>query len=166
MTVEFSRIINVQRVLKKNKPLDFVATLDERTSLAERLLIESITSFSVDYVLQSTHDPKLFYLKGHLKAQVVQKCIVTEAPVNEKIDDQFDVVLRDEKRPDEDSFDIEEPIDDVDYIENGEIDLGEIATQYLILNLNPYPKSEEASKSSAFNEKKPNPFAVLEKLKK
>ena len=59
--------------------------------------------------------------------------------------------------------------DSPEMVVNGMIDLGEVATQYLSLNLNPYPRapgvSLAAQLAEAGMEVKNRPFAVLEGLK-
>ena len=55
---------------------------------------------------------------------------------------------------------------DITPVENNRIDLAELATQYLILFMDPYPhKNGVAFEDKIEEESKSNPFAVLEKLK-
>lgn len=166
MELEFSRSVVVDQVVKNNKPVSFKATPEELKALTKRLDILDVKDVSVTYKLTASQHPKTYDLKGHLIAHVVQACISTLKPVKETIDDRFYVTLRDEKRPDVDEFDINDNIEDIDYIEDGEIDLGEIAAQYLVINLNPYPRSVDAPIPEALKEIKKNPFDVLAKLKK
>jgi uncharacterized metal-binding protein YceD (DUF177 family) len=163
--LEFSRIVDVEQVVKNNKPVSFTANPSECEALKIRLEILDVLSVSVTYQLSESQQPKTFDLKGHLKADVVQSCISTLKPVPEHIDDHFVVILRNEKRPAVDEFDMDAEIDDIDYIEEGQIDLGEIAAQYLVINLDPYPRSKDAPHLKAEAPLKKNPFDVLAQLK-
>ena len=85
--------------------------------------------------------------------------------MQEKIDEDFEEFFTDNKRY-KVSVDIDMDSPDITPVENNRIDLAELATQYLILFMNPYPHKQNAVfEDKIEGENKPNPFAVLEKLK-
>src|SRR6478672_7295951 len=76
-------------------------------------------------------------LQGEVKAQVEQTCVVTLEPVGNAIDEEVDLLFvpgaepRAEGETDEN---LPEPLID------GRIDLGAIATEFLVLGIDPYPR--------------------------
>ncbi|HLD95164.1 MAG TPA: YceD family protein, partial [Alphaproteobacteria bacterium] len=102
---------------------------------------------SFEFLLTVTPSPlyRGFLVEGTIKASVVQECITTLKPVTETVETSIDLVLRPKafEKQDEQFENFEEE-KDVDYFENGKYDLAELASQYLALNLNPYPKALEA----------------------
>lgn len=176
MDLEFSRVVSVDQVIKKNLPLSFSATPSECGALKTRFKIPNVENVRVDYTLTKSQQPKTYDLNGHLTAILTQECVSTLKPVIKHVDEKFYVILKNEKRPEIDTFDENEDIRDIDYIEYGEIDLGEIAAQYLAMNLDLYPRSHDADHHDVDGVSKPNndapqplgkinPFAVLETLK-
>ncbi|MCJ9430407.1 YceD family protein [Kordiimonas marina] len=152
------------------------ATEAERAQLVERFDIVALNSLSAEVDAWDGGDER-FHLKGHLKADLVQRCITTLADVPEKIDSSFELMLVDAAtadRMDAEEAYLDPAVPDYDAIEGNEIGLGEIVAQTLAISMNPYPRAEgaelEASSGGkvSVNEpelKRPNPFAVLEKLR-
>ena len=170
--IEFSRILDVNAVGNAVKEHKLIAKPEERKALTKRFGVLHISLFEVIYVVEKISN-KTFKISGRLKAELEQPCIVTSKPIQEKIDEEFDVVLR-PRNPDSN------PIDDLDLsalnakdeeeIElapSGKIDMGEVVTQYLALSLNPYPRHEGSEFSDKDSKKtsKTNPFDILKDLK-
>jgi hypothetical protein len=66
-----------------------------------------------------------------------------------------------------DRIDAMDEWDDVELVDDGAIDIGELAVQYLSLSLDPYPRKPDASWPATGAEAEPaSPFAVLRGLKK
>lgn len=122
-------------------------------------------------------------LECHFEAELVQNCVVTLDPVKQSVDEEFTQRYLPEHLigpqttvPDSDrevTIDIEAE-DSPEPMSAGKIDVGEAVAERLALAIDPYPRktgvnydapspSEEGGDAS---ESKPNPFAVLEKLKK
>ena len=116
---------------------------------------------------------ELFRGQGHLKASIVQSCVITGAPVQEEImetiEERFTLKA-------EFSSEVEISLDDDDPpepITGNEIDLGEIVAQHLGVALNPYPRAPVAEIPDAYQEDgdetpdlQKNPFLALAALKK
>jgi uncharacterized metal-binding protein YceD (DUF177 family) len=102
---------------------------------------------------------------GRLIAEVGQTCVVTLEPLTNTIDEEVDLVFLPgapeplaEGDTDEDA---PEPLVD------GRVDLGAIATEFLMLGVDPYPRKEGASFDAPKPEDDtPHPFAALAALKK
>lgn len=130
---------------QKTVPLEeglILATPEECFALASRFNIKSINLLRVDFTVETSTEKGTYWVKGTLKASVVQSCITTFEDLTESIEETFSVVLYEPDWAERiDSLDID---DDRDFeaLISGRVDLGELAAQYLALALNPYPRKE------------------------
>jgi uncharacterized metal-binding protein YceD (DUF177 family) len=105
---------------------------------------------------------------GRVTARVTQTCVVTLEPIENAIDEPFDVLFvppdvagaasagRDPKEVD----DTREPL------VNGAADLGAVAIQFFLLGIDPYPRTPGAEFSSPAEDRAgDSPFASLKGLK-
>jgi len=117
------------------------ANESERTALATRLGLQQLDSFSAEVTLRRIPGGKLIRASGRVMADVVQSCVVSMAPVSAHIDDNFEEIFAPEGyKPDDDSEDDDLP----EYFDGIEIDIGELAAQFLSLMLDPYPRAPDA----------------------
>jgi len=109
---------------------------------------------------------------GRVNATVVQHCVVTLEPVESQIDELVELVFqpqsaREAERVDDGSFhalDGEEP---PETLVNGTVDLGEVATEFLNLGIDPYPRKDGAVfDAPPAGDPASHPFAALAALKK
>ncbi len=109
---------------------------------------------------------------GSVSATVGQNCVVTLEPLVNEIDEMVDVTFV--PRPAAEGSDEEtkpEPRDvkwdDPEPLVGGTVDLGALATEFLILGLDPYPRKPGAVFEPPKEEvPDPGPFAALAKLTK
>ena len=157
-----SHILETTVLTHKPKEVEWCANDKDCERLAERIGVLNVDSFSAHFTAERDN---LICVKGNIKANVVQSCVVSGEPVKETINETFEEFFTDNKRYKQ-SIEINMDSPDVTPVENNRIDLEELATQYLILSLNPYPhKQNIVFEDKIEEEKKPNPFAILEKLK-
>jgi uncharacterized metal-binding protein YceD (DUF177 family) len=133
-----------------------------RAGIAElaglRAVLELTASFNV------TRRGAGLQVQGEVKAQVEQTCVVTLEPVENAVDEEVDLLFVPGAMPraeGETEENLPEPLID------GRIDLGAIATEFLVLGIDPYPRKP----GGAFEGPKPetngtHPFAALAALKK
>ena len=110
------------------------------------------------------------HVTGQVKARIGQTCVVTLEPLENDLDEPIDLLFApplhaaakddgaDHKAGDEEP---PEPLID------GKVDLGAIATEFLLLGIDPYPRkvgAEFAAVKTADDSARP--FAALEALKK
>ena len=166
---EFSRSFTVDRLYDKPFKEPIEANETERAALAKRLKIVAINSLEADLVLHRVQPGDVLEVRGTLKAEVVQNCVVSLEDFTSKIEEEInsyfietppasrravkteeDISLEDEHSP--------EPIPP-----DGQIDLGEMVAQYLSLSLDPYPRKPgaEFKAPSDGDDETRNPFAVL-----
>jgi len=104
---------------------------------------------------------------GQVSARVGQTCVVTLEPIESDVEEAVDLVfapaLPEAVQAKEGKADEEPPEPLVD----GKIDLGAIATEFLLLGIDPYPRKPGAEFAPIrADDGSARPFAALEELKK
>ena len=157
------------------------ATTEELVSVAEAMRVISCGSVQAKYQISARAKGR-FVMRGSVKGEVVQSCVVSLEPVTEKVNEDFEVefwpAAQIETAPGEEielgPDDLEAR--DVEPIHDDVLEAGRVVYEVLASGLNPYPRAEGVSFTSihAGNagdggadepETRENPFAVLEKLK-
>jgi hypothetical protein len=112
------------------------------------------------------------HVSGRVRATAGQTCVVTLEPLTSEVDEQVDatfspdapqVAARTQSDADDDALAEDPP----EPIVNGEIDLGALAVEFLILGLDPYPRKADAVFEPVIQPVDPadHPFAALGALK-
>ncbi|MEQ8736426.1 MAG: DUF177 domain-containing protein [Rhodospirillaceae bacterium] len=170
-----SHLLPVTSLSGKGREVRIIATDAEKVALSEQAGILSISRLEASFHVTKGAGA-LIAVQGHISADVSQACSVTLDPVTESV--EADIALTYTLKPSDLGKEIDLVPDDEDLpepIEDGQIDFGALVAEYLILNLNPYPRADGAS----FNEQEwsdndpddedltpANPFAALSRLKK
>ena len=96
-----------------------------------------------------------------------QTCVVTLEPLENPIEESIDLVFTPATHA-LDMSQIEAPLDDApEAMVDGTVDLGALATEFLILGIDPYPRKPGAVfQSPAPDDDAARPFAALDALKK
>jgi uncharacterized metal-binding protein YceD (DUF177 family) len=115
-------------------------------------------------------------LAGEVSATVEQTCVVTLEPMTSDVRESIDLVFvpaeaEAEPEPELDQIpDVIDPDapDGPEPLVNGTADLGVVATEFLLLGIDPYPRKPDAvfdAPAGPGQDAGANPFAVLAKLK-
>lgn len=145
-----SKVLESDRIRPAGLHLDYAPDMTERAALASALGLAAIDTFSVRFELQRRG--RKVHVKGTLTADVDYICVVSldafPARISEPFSVMYEEVARSRNRGGS-SGEIEVPLDDdaPEPIENGKIDLGAIAQEFLALALDPYPRKPGASLS-------------------
>lgn len=168
MQPEFSYIIKLDEIGNQESNYAIKANAKECQALAERLKIKEIKYFNVKASLIK-HSSHLVKVKGSFEAEVVQTSVISLEDFSSLISESFSTSFskRFESRQVVD-IDLEE--DDIEILEHNQIDIGELATEYLALALPNFPRQEGevfsySNKEQDIENKEKNPFAVLKNLK-
>ena len=103
---------------------------------------------------------------GQVSATVGQICGVTLEPIENAVEEAIDLVFIPQFGPAADVEDVTTE-DMPEPLVNGVVDLGAIATEFLILGIDPYPRKPDAVfESPAAGGDAVHPFAALAALKK
>ena len=101
---------------------------------------------------------------GQVSARVGQTCVVTLEPVENDVEESVDLTFAETARSQAESKDGEEPPEP---LAGGVIDLGAVATEFLLLGIDPYPRKVGAEFAPVkADDGSAKPFAALEALKK
>jgi uncharacterized metal-binding protein YceD (DUF177 family) len=140
------------------------APAEARAAVAELAAVREVARLAAE--LDLARKGAGVRVSGRVQARVGQTCVVTLEPVENEIDEPVDVTFAppgaDAPAAPEDGAD-EPP----DALINGKIDLGAVATEFLILGIDPYPRKPGAEFSAPKAEDEGDrPFAALAALKK
>lgn len=180
---EFSRPYNLDLIKKSGSNVAFEASENERSRLAARFNIVGVSALHADCNLRKMKQKEKgdYLLEVSFSAKIIQECILTLDEIEQDIEDNFSIIFKevqdtktdiDEHR--EVEFELEE--EDIEYIDNRVVDIGEYVAEYLSLAINPYPRKANADASTLGHKikneddvnkepKRENPFNVLKNLK-
>ncbi len=171
---EFSRTIDVSRLPPEGRNERFAAMEEECAALKDRFGVNAFLSLEVELSVQPWKKGAC-RVRGKARAAMTRTCVVTL--------DQFDTTLevrldrlfaeRASVRMDGKEIVVSVDDDDIGQIVDGEIEVGELAVEELLLELDPHPRKPGAEfKPEAANDAgdagepaRNNPFAALKALK-
>ena len=159
-----SRPVDVMNIPPRGQEVHVEATAEECAALAADFGLPGIRRLSGDYRL--TNSAKGVHVTGLVKASITQICVVTLEPFDSDVEEEVEVDFAEPAgRPAEPPTDINE-YEPPDEIVNGQVDLGALTSEFLVLGLDPYPRKPGVD----FEYRDPvdgkdSPFAALGKLK-
>ena len=160
---EFSRPLQVDRVPKAGSVEKLTAEPQELKALAKRMKIPALHSLSAEIRATPWRGGGL-KLEGHLTAEVEQVSVISLEAFRETVSVPVSRYFLPAGAVAEN-----EEEDDADPIENGWVDLGEVAAETLALDLDPYPRKPGEAFAEHIEDdepaKAPSPFAVLARRK-
>ena len=109
------------------------------------------------------------HVVGRVSATVAQNCVVTLEPIVSEVEEGIDVVYTSETaEADHEAIDIDFAGEDPpEPLAGGVLDLGKVATEFLMLGIDPYPRKPGAIfEPPQTGDKEVHPFAALAALKK
>ena len=177
----FSRPIAVETVGDKGLRLELEAGPAECAALAEQDGLVALRDLRVEAeVARRGRDH--FRVKGRVRAVVTQTCVVTLEPFEAQVEEPFEVEFAPEAEAEaayaramaeieaaqDKAAALAAQPDPPDPIVGGRIDLGALASEFLALGLDPYPRKPGARFEPVIEDasEPPSPFAALAKLKK
>lgn len=180
--IEFSREIAVDLVPDAGLDVSISADEAERERLAAYNGLVAIESLTADFHISKASRGR-FPVTGVLRAHVMQTCVVSLEPFETEIETEIEVEFalpadaavpgpphtdsRSESGPSGHHLEID--LDAPDPIEDERIDLGALASEFLVLSLDPYPRKpgarfDERTFGSEDAERE-TPFSVLSRIK-
>ncbi len=161
---EFSRLVRADDLGAAGRNFAEVADEGERAALATRFGLIELSHLRVSGTATLTRGGTVVLLSAHLRADAMQECVVTLAPVVSRIDVDFarlyaadapgewDAADRNGDGDGNGGGDIhpDGDYDDIDPIAGGYIDVGEAAAEQLALELDPYPRAPGTTFAPAF----------------
>lgn len=145
----------------------------EREAMAQVAGLREVPSASASFDLMPESGGRV-HVVGRVRARIGQTCVVTLDPIENEIDEEIDLIFAPAERirhpadlaeeGEEKEGEIPEPPEP---ILNGVIDLGRLATDYLFLAIDPYPRKPGVVFEPQITAADPedHPFAALKALK-
>lgn len=160
---EFSRPYALDKLGAGQEQVEIEASAKERRALAERLGLRAIDRLTARLSIAADPAAKLVSITGKLDAEVTQSCVVSLAPVEQRVSEAFEqsyTLVPVSEEDEEEGLDPDAP----ESLPEGGLDLGEEVAQQLSLALDPYPRAADAVLPDSARDKQSSPFAVLAKL--
>ncbi len=167
-----SRPFAWDRVQPRGTPVSFKANPSECEALALALGILKVASASAELVV-SPFRKNGFKVTGDVWAEVEQACVVTLEPVAESVHEVIDLRFLPESEIEPVDDEIELALDAEDPPEpilGATVDLGVLATEFIAVGLDPYPRAPGAEfppfiEDDGSDDEPRSPFAGLSSLK-
>lgn len=172
MQKNFSYPIKIEDLKQSDYKYELTADSAELEDITQILQVEKVHEFKAEIFLKLNNRANNLRVWGNVFAKIERKSVIT-----------LDNFIKNYNVPFELNFDTRATYNDIkelecniedevpDIIENGCINLADIAIEQIALNLEDYPRAEgEVFDGALYGDseepKKENPFAVLAKLKK
>lgn len=140
---------------------------DARKNIAQRLGIESLPLLSCKIIFKN--EPSYVVLEGHLKATIIQLCVVNLSPIESVVDSEFS--MRFPRNMDSPVSEEEDYLNDeyalLELVIKDQLDIGEAVIQQLGLDIPDFPRMEDADIPANYRSSKkeqPSPFLKLQSL--
>ena len=172
ITPEFSRLISILDIEADGIEINISANSLECDALAKRFSVKHVQRLSAKLIFSKPKGESLPKLEARYIAEITQICVVTLEPMTSIIESKFFCTFAEK-----DVFNIDEElvfnVNDVDppeFINNGLFDAGELVSEHLLLEIDPFPRvvGAEFCQSNIFSttkvKNKFNPFETLKKL--
>jgi hypothetical protein len=169
--------VSPEDVAENGRHFDLIADQDIRAAVARVVGLRDLSRLEATFDVTRSGATGM-HVTGHVSATVGQTCVVTLEPLVNEIEEDVDLLFappppsvermadddddeEDDSRKPERSWNAPEPLI------GGVVDLGALATEFLILGVDPYPRKPGAVFEPPRDLKPdPGPFAALAKLAK
>lgn len=172
MQKKFSYPLKIEDLDQNEHKFDLNADREELVDIREILQVEDVKYFNAEIFLKRNNKQNLLSLWGIVRTEIELKSVISlnnflryyEVPFELRFDTKASY-----KDIAEQWADINDDAPDI--IENGTVNLADIALEQVALQLDDYPRAEgeifdDTQYSDFHDEPKESPFAVLAKLKK
>lgn len=171
MTASWNHKVSPEAVPESGAHFKLQADENARAEIAKSAGLRSLPHLVASFDLTRRGTQGL-HIAGEVKATVGQNCVVTLEPIDSDINETFEVdfapeavtIVEDDQREATIDLNAAEPPEP---LIGGAVDLGAVATEFLLLAIDPYPREEGAVfEPRIAGDPNVNPFAALASLKK
>ena len=163
--------VALDEVPEEGQHFDLAADAETRAAVARMAGLRDLPRFEASFDV-SRHGRAGLHVAGRVSATAGQTCVVTLEPLANEVTEDIDLLFEpppavsEEAAAEADSPDQSQD-DEAEPLLDGKIDLGALATEFLILGLDPYPRKPGAIfQPPAEAGPDEGPFAALGALKK
>lgn len=167
----WSAPVAIHDVPETGRRIDLVADENTRAAVAEAIGLRALPRLEASFDV-TRHGREGLRVVGRVSATVGQTCVVTLEPVDNEIEEAIDLAFAPSAVPelpdDGGAGQRVAPNDAPEPLVGGVVDLGVVATEFLTLGIDPYPRKPgaEFAAPTAKDDDSPRPFAALAALKK
>jgi len=161
--------VALEDVPETGRRIEFAADPPTREALAKLARVAGLPRLSAGFDL-TRHGREGLRVMGSVSATVDQACVVTLEPIQSEVEEAVDLLFAPPRAsPDEQgesplAVDAAEPPEP---LQGGAVDLGAVATEFLLLAIDPYPRKPNAVfDAPAASDASESPFAALAALNK
>jgi Large ribosomal RNA subunit accumulation protein YceD len=159
--------VALHEVPETGRHLDLVADERVRAAVARLAGVTSLPRLAASFDLSPRGRTGL-HVVGRVSATVGQICVVSLEPIENEVDEPIDLLfssIATSSSPP--GAEVEIPVEDVpEPLVDGSVDLGALATEFLLLGIDPYPRKPGAVfQAPAPADDTAHPFAALAALK-
>jgi len=160
--------VAVEDIPETGEQFTLVADADTRAAVARIAGLRALPRLQANFAVTGQGAGGL-HVVGRVSATVGQNCVVTLEPIDNEVEEEVDLVFMPQPAPEASAGEgeDEEGVRDVKWgdpepLIGGQVDLGALATEFLILGLDPYPRKPGAVFEPApEGERHGGPFAAL-----
>ena len=169
---EFSRYISTFDIGSGETSITISADSTEREALAKRFSLKKLDFLSATLNFSRSEKKELIMLKVKYVSEITQTCVVTLESITDLIQGEFTsyLVKMDQYNNDKNFIFEFDDVDQIELVEDGYFDAGELVSEFLSLEIDPFPRSNAAKSGEAkyfipkFDVPNNNPFHLLKKL--
>ena len=173
-TQEFSRVFKLSELTGEAARQRLTATAAERAAVASRLGLLDMMALEANLVLRRGPVAGTYIVAGRVTAGIVQACVVTLAPVESRLEADFETVYAADALAAAEgagAADGGDAAEAPEIVVDGRIDLGEEVVQQLACAIDPYPRAAGAEIDPRWRregDETPDsgPFAALAKVRR
>jgi uncharacterized metal-binding protein YceD (DUF177 family) len=160
----WSVVVAVQDVPETGKRFDLAADEQVRAEVARIAGLRALPRFEASFDVSRRGRDGL-HVTGSVSATVGQTCVVTLDAIESEVNEAVDLIFA--PAPDGDRENAGDTRQEgIEPMVGGRVDLGAIATEFLVLGVDPYPrKPGVAFEAPSAAQSGGNPFAALSALK-
>lgn len=157
----------IRDVPESGRRFDLTAEENARAAVARAIGLRSLTRLEASFDVMR-HGRDGVRVVGQVSATVGQTCVVTLEPLDNEVEEKIDLVFVPQVTLTPEPGTAKLAADDaVEPLTGGTVDLGVIATEFLTLGIDPYPrKSDAVFTPPAAGDEGGHPFAALAALRK
>ncbi len=161
--------VAVEEVAETGQHFDLVADASVRAAVAKAAGLRDLPRFEASFDVTRRGAGGL-HIVGSVSATVEQTCVVTLEPLANEVEERIDLLFEPpprEKAAETDGQQHGVKWDEPEPLVGGVVDLGALATEFLILGVDPYPRKPGAVFEQLRDIKRDQgPFAALGRLAK
>jgi uncharacterized metal-binding protein YceD (DUF177 family) len=167
----WSEPIAVDNVPETGRRVELAPDAAMREAIAKEIGVAALPRLEAEFDL-TRHGGDGLRVVGRVSATVGQNCVVTLDPIQSEVDEAIDLVFIPQpeagsKGPEPEGPLVADADEPPETLHGGAVDLGAVATEFLMLGIDPYPRKPGAVfEAPPAGDPAAHPFAVLAALKK